>query len=155
MIIREARAEDTDAMSKVLIASITELCIADHCGDRAIIAKWTANKTPKTIARWLANPANHNFVADEAGEVLGVGAFHDKGEIQLNYVSPAARFAGVSKAMLGHLERAMRDSGIREGMLTSTETAHRFYLSAGWRDHGEPEPMFRMSGGYHMKKALV
>src|SRR5688572_22277654 len=108
MLIRDARVGDLEAMSRMLIASITELCEADHRGDQTIIDRWIANKSPASLAGWLANPANHNFVAEKEGEVLCVGAFHDEGEVQVNYVSPAARFAGVSKAMLAHIEEAMR-----------------------------------------------
>ena len=44
--IREADVTDAGACSKVLCASIIELCTADHNDDEAVIAKWTANKTP-------------------------------------------------------------------------------------------------------------
>lgn len=43
-------------------------------------------------------------MAVEGGMILGVGAVTDKGEITLNYVSPDARFRGVSRALLGALE---------------------------------------------------
>src|SRR5258708_821417 len=134
MRIRDARPEDSLAMSRVLIESIARLCHPDHRGDSAIVESWTANKTPENLVRWLTNSENHMYVIEEDGEILCVGAFSDAGEIQLNYVAPKARFSGVSKTMLEHLEEGMRERGIRDGRLTSTETAHRFYLSAGWAD---------------------
>ena len=48
-VIRPAREADVPEMSRVLIASITELCAADH-GNRADrLASWTANKTPEGV----------------------------------------------------------------------------------------------------------
>lgn len=154
MLIREAKLSDATAMSCVLIASITELCGADHGGDPDFIARWTANKTPESVEAWIENPANHNFVADEADEIISVGAFRDD-EVQINYVAPKARFRGASKAMLAHIERAMLGIGVREGTLTSTETALRFYLAAGWNHRGSAEPKFGMSSGHLMTKALT
>ncbi len=106
MVVREAEPSDAAAMSRVLIASITELCVADHGGDAAVIARWIANKSPEGIARWFATPANQMFVAVDDDAVLAVGGLRGD-EIQLNYVAPWARFRGVSKAMLSHLEAAL------------------------------------------------
>jgi len=153
MVIREAVPRDVDAMSRVLVASITELCEADHGDIAANIARWTANKSPDSIRAWLDEPAVHLFVAERDGEVVCVGAFSDQGEIVLNYVAPKARFAGVSKAMLAHLEGCMRARGIEDGRLTSTATAHAFYVGAGWRNTGEPQKRFGVEV-YPMSKAL-
>ena len=152
MIVREADPRDAEAMSGVLIASITELCVADHGGDAALIARWTHNKSPEGIARWFASPGNRMFVAVEGDDVLSVGGFRDD-EIQLNYVAPWARFRGVSKAMLAHLEAALSDHGVTEGRLSSTETAHRLYQSAGWEDRPSAETKFGIRS-YPMKKTL-
>jgi GNAT superfamily N-acetyltransferase len=142
MVIREATPDDAEAMSRVLIASIVELCVSDHSGDPGNIGPWTANKSPEGVGAWFENPANHLYVAEENGVVIGVGGFNDEGEIILNYVAPEARFAGVSKAMLARLEAAMRAAGCREARLTSTVTAHRFYVSTGWQDSGETRERF-------------
>jgi GNAT superfamily N-acetyltransferase len=133
MRIREALPSDAKAMSTVLIASITELCAEDHGGRPEALAEWTANKTPESIRLWFDNPANRLFVADQDGEIVGVGGFNTDAEIILNYVSPAARFRGVSKAMLHVLEREMLALGFSEAHLDSTTTARRFYEQAGWR----------------------
>ena len=141
MVIREAMPDDAEAMSRVLIASITELCAPDHGGDAANIARWTANKSPEGVRAWFENSANHLFVAVDDG-VVGVAGFNDDGEIILNYVAPEARFAGVSKAMLARLESTLRANGCREAHLTSTVTAHRLYVATGWRDTGIPKERF-------------
>ncbi len=137
MRFRQAEPTDSLAMSRVLVESIARLCHPDHRGDRAIVESWTANKTPENLLRWLTNPSKHIYVIEDEGEILCVGAFSDAGEIQLNYVAPEARFSGISKTMLAHIESEMRERGIRNARLNSTETAHRFYLSAGWADRAD------------------
>jgi hypothetical protein len=39
--------------------------------------------------------------------------------------------------------------------LTSTETAHRFYQSAGYLDDGAPTGKFGANSGYPMPKQIV
>ena len=153
MVVREAEPSDAAEMSRVLIASITELCVADHGGDAAVIARWIANKSPEGIARWFATPANQMFVAVDDDAVLAVGGLRGD-EIQLNYVAPWARFRGVSKAMLSHLEAALIEHGVTEARLSSTETAHRLYRSAGWEDRPSEETKFGVRS-YPMKKSSV
>jgi GNAT superfamily N-acetyltransferase len=132
--IRAAQLREADAICEVLHRSITELCVRDHQGDPRRLAGWLENKTPESIARWIADPDNRMFVAVAAGRILGVGSVRSVGEIALNYVSPEARFQGVSRAMLRCLEETARKLGCRRVTLTSTFTAHAFYLSAGYAD---------------------
>lgn len=153
MIIRRAMVGDVPAMSRVLIASITELCDADHGGDAEIIAGWTRNKAPDSVARWVVDPALHMLVADVDGVVAAVGCLTRPDEIGLNYVAPDFRFRGISKAMLDALEAAMRAQGTTLGTLTSTQTAHRLYLAMGWEDSGPPKAGHGVAG-YPMRKAL-
>jgi hypothetical protein len=152
--IRTAVPADAEAISRVLIRSIRQLCGADHGGDPEIIARWTANKTPEGVARWLADPRCALFLAERDGAPAGACSFNRHGRILLNYVDPAHRFCGVSRAMLGHMERALSLDGTGRALLGSTETAHRFYLSAGWRDAGPPERVMGMTE-YPMEKTLA
>ena len=140
-------------MSEVLVASIRELCVDDHGGDLAAVARWTANKTPDEIARMLAAPGTEMFVAERDGVVAAVGCIVGTAEIGLNYVHPDHRFRGVSKALLEAMEETIGARGAREAALVSTATAHRFYLAAGWEDAGEPEPRFGMTC-FSMRKSL-
>ena len=137
--VRPAVVADILAMSAVLTASITELCTADHHGDPAIVARWTANKTPEGVRAMLANKSARMFVAERDGVVAAVGSIMDGAEIGLNYVHPVQRFSGVSRALLGHMEAEIRAAGTGEARLTSTVTAHRFYRDAGWKDDGPPQ----------------
>lgn len=132
LVIRPARAEDVPAISGVLIASITQLCHADHHDDPQMIAEWTANKTPSGIADMLAREGFFMVVAELEGQIAAVGATTASGEIALNYVAPDARFRGISKALLAHMEADLIARGFAEGRLKATATAKAFYRAQGW-----------------------
>jgi len=155
MEIRDAVAEDAPAACQVMRRSIAELCVADHRNDPAILARWLSNKTPEVFLTWLAQPASSLLVAVEGGNILGVGAVTDAGDITLNYVSPDARFRGVSRAMLGALEARAAERGNTRCTLASTETARRFYQAAGYTEVGPPTEKCGTSSGYPMSKALA
>ncbi|WP_424814801.1 GNAT family N-acetyltransferase [Roseococcus sp. YIM B11640] len=88
----------------------------------------------------MAGPGAGNslLVAEEDGEILAVGSVTDAGEITLNYVSPDARFRGVSRNMLAALEGRAAARGNAACRLTSTETARRFYQARGYSETGPP-----------------
>ncbi len=134
MDIRKAHTEDAEQACAVLRHSIQELCHADHSGDAAKLASWLANKTPENVAAWISNPQNLVVVATDGETILGVAAITKAGEITLNYVSPEARFRGVSKALVEHLEAQARQLGLDRCTLNSTETARKFYLSLGYEE---------------------
>ena len=148
--VRPALPADASAMSALLIASITELCTADHENRPDALNRWLGNKTPEGVLQWFDNPDNRLFVVERYGVVAAVGAFNVHREVILNYVSPLHRFRGASKALLGAMEEAL---GPGEAMLTSTKTAHRFYLAQGWADTGEIDREGGMVA-YPMRKTL-
>ena len=155
MEIRDAVACDAKEACEVLRRSIKELCAADHGNDPAILARWLANKTRDNVAVWIARPDASVLVAAESGAIVAVGMVTDAGEILVNYVSPEARFRGVSRALLAALESRAAERGAPECRVESTETAHRFYRARGYVEDGAPSGKFGMSAGYRMAKALA
>ena len=155
MDIRDATPEDADAACEVMRKSILELCAADHANDPTILASWLSNKKPEIVAGWSRQPGNSLLVAVESGAILGVGSVTDAGEITLNYVTPAARFRGVTRALLAALEKRAVERGNIRCTLNSTETAHRFDRSGGYTDDGEPTRKFGTRSGYPMYKRLA
>jgi GNAT superfamily N-acetyltransferase len=155
MQIRDATPQDASAACIVLRRSIEELCEADHRNDPSILARWLGNKTHDNFCAWIKQPDNLVLVAVEDKDILAVGSVSDAGTIGLNYVSPDARFQGVSRAMLRALEVRAAERGNRQCNLTSTETARRFYLSSGYVENGPPLGGFGTSSGYSMSKALT
>ena len=154
MLIRKASIEDATKACEVLRRSIVELGGSDHHNDPAIIRRWLANKTPENVTAWIGDESNSVLVAVEQDVVLAVGAVRNDGEITLNYVSPDARFRGVSRAMLAQLEAVARDLGNDICHLISRETARRLYLSAGYEQVGTPEGRFGTASSYPMFKRL-
>ena len=130
MKIRRATSEDAAEACAVVRRSITELCHSDHGGDDESLSKWLSNKTIENVRKWILG--SHFFVAEEAGQIVGVAAMTDSGKISLNYVDPAVRFRGISKALLFSIEEHAKTLGITECFLESTQTALRFYLASGY-----------------------
>ncbi len=135
--------------------SIVELCVADHRNDETVLRRWLSNKTPEVFISWIRQPDNSLLVAVEDGSILAVGSVTDAGQITLNYVSPDARFRGVSRALLGALEVRAMERGNTQCTLTSTETARRFYQANGYVENGPPVANFGTSSGYPMAKLLA
>lgn len=133
IVVRKGTASDAKAAIDVLRASISQLCIADHKNDEKQIADWLSNKTEQAWITWLDRQDATVLVAEKANETVGVGVMNQHGEILLNYVTPDARYSGVSKAILEALENTAVKQGIRECVLESTRTVKPFYESCGYR----------------------
>jgi GNAT superfamily N-acetyltransferase len=153
--IRDATPDDAVAACAVLRRSISELCVADHGNDPAILTAWLRNKTPEIVAGWATYPGNSLLVAVEGDAILAVGSVTDAGEITANYVSPNARFRGVSRALIHALEARAMERGNTICTLTSTETAHRFYQSCGYVDSGPLAGKFGTPASYPMFRRVV
>jgi len=154
LTIRDAVPQDAGAACRVLRRSITELCVADHHNDPEILQAWLANKQPDIVASWIAKPENSVLVAVQGEVIVAVGAVTEAGEIRLNYVSPDARIRGVSRALLKALEQRAAERGNQRCHLISTETARRFYLSAGYLEDGPPQGKFGTTPSNPMSKTL-
>jgi hypothetical protein len=153
MEVRDACEQDAGEACLVVRRSISELCSLDHQGDRSTLDLWLANKTAANMRRWIRE--HHVLVAAEASAILGVAAMTSAGEIILNYVSPDARLRSVSKVLVRGLEVRAVKLGIGLLTLKSTETAVRFYRSAGYTESGPPTQGFGITTAYPMQKRLV
>jgi GNAT superfamily N-acetyltransferase len=151
--IRPARADDAAEAAAVLRDSIRALCVADHGDDPDVVAAWCANKTPERVAAWIADPQARLFVADLEGRLAGVAGLKLDGTVTLNYVAPAARFRGVSSALLVRIAAELAAHGLAEARLDSTRTALAFYRARGWQDAGPPHTWAGMPS-FPMRKPL-
>ncbi|WP_454624261.1 GNAT family N-acetyltransferase [Bradyrhizobium cenepequi] len=113
------------------------------------------NKTHENFCAWVKQTDNSLLAAVEHCDILAVGSVTDAGTIGLNYVSPDARFRGVSRALLRALEARAAERGNDRCNLISTETARRFYLSNGYVEDGPPVAVFGTSSSYPMTKSLA
>jgi len=152
MHVRDANEQDADDCCFVVRHSISELCILDHQGDATTLELWLANKTPANMQRWIRE--HHVLVAVFGTAISGVAGMTARGEIILNYVSPNARFQGVSKALLRGLERRAQHLRIPLLKLQSTATAMHFYRALGYTASGAPTKGFGVTMGQPMQKHL-
>jgi GNAT superfamily N-acetyltransferase len=154
MIIRPADLSESSEICTVLRRSISELCEPDHQNIPEVLCGWLDNKTPDNVEMWIGDRDQTVLVAIIDHRVAGAGAANKGGEICLNYVCPDFRIRGVSKAVLLELERYLVANGKTVAQLTSTATAHRFYISAGYTDDGAPK-LWRGNYVFPMCKRLV
>jgi GNAT superfamily N-acetyltransferase len=112
------------------------VCGPDYGNDITLLEEWCANKTPKQVSAWIADPSLRTIVAERDGEVVGVGQLNASGELTLCYVLPDIQGSGIGTLLLSSLEKAAADSGLRRLTLTSTSTAYTFYQYHGYRASG-------------------
>ena len=93
-------------------------------------------------------------VPEEDDAIIAVGSVTNAGHIALNYVSPDARFRGVSRTLLGVLEARAMERGSVRCTLNSTETARAFYIANGFMIDGSPDRKHG-AGGYPVSKLLT
>ena len=153
MQVRKASEEDADKACQVIDRSFTALCHSDHHDDARTISLWRANRTAEKMRRWIDE--HHVFVAVEDGSIVGVGGITASGEIILSYVSPDARFRGISKALVARLEATASDLAVETITLQSSATAHQFYISRGYKDDGPSTKGYGRTFCYPMAKRLI
>jgi GNAT superfamily N-acetyltransferase len=131
-VTRRAVLTDAPAACDLVRRSIIELCHADHGGDHATLTQWLANKTRDEFERWIGSQRHVAIVAERDGVVVGFGLLNLDGRISLLYISPDARFSGVSKSLLATLEQEALAAGLQRLELESTTTSLRFYTDSGY-----------------------
>jgi len=155
MELREARVDEAAAAATLIRRSITELCADDYRRDPLVLERWLANKTEANLRRWIEAPSGAVVVAcSEDGQLAAVGMLRQDGEILLNYVDPAQRLKGFSKALLQHMEDLLRQSGCAQVTLLSSSVARRFYLSSGYAQVRQVESSFGTLLATEMTKRL-
>lgn len=129
--IRDARAEDADAVARLL----AELGYPD---DLACVAA--------RVRAFAADPASRVLVAEEGGELVGLASLtvmpllHEDGawcRMSALVVGAGSRRHGVGRALVEAAEADARARGCRYAEVTSGErpdrrAAHRFYEALGY-----------------------
>lgn len=152
ILIRKATVFDVFDISRVLVASITDLCVADHGSDPKRLAPWVANKSPQDVRDWLT-AGNPVLVAEGHGDIRAVAQALEDGFISLLYVAPEAVGQGLGRALLAIMEGQLREMGHREAFLISTSAAQDFYRVQGWSPTGPATECLGLPA-YPMRKLL-
>lgn len=130
--IRQAGAQDAGAACMLLRRSILQSCARDHGQDRLILEHWLANKTPATVAGWIASPGNHCLLALHGDSVAGVAILTRKGRIALLHVHPELLLRGIGTSLLRALEAQARAWGLANLRVDSTLSARAFFVRQGY-----------------------
>ncbi len=155
--IRAAKIEDAEAACELVRRSIVELCIEDHAGERMALEGWLSNKTLRNMQTWIKQLGVYTYVSTQDDRIIGVATLTGAGEIMLLYVAPEFRFQGVSKALLAQAEDKARELRLDFCSLTSSLTARRFFLAAGYElmSDEEEDDGFGLDAAVSMTKRLT
>jgi GNAT superfamily N-acetyltransferase len=153
-VVREARSGDAEASIRLLVASITTLCIEDHANDPPTLNRWLRNKTVDNFERWLTDPGSLLLVAELGSTIVGVALLHESGNVYLCYVLPGLQGYGVGRALLGRIELEAKDRGLADLRLKSSGTARGFYERLGYVPDGEASTTFGVLKEYPFVKDL-
>ena len=75
--------------------------------------------------------------------------------VALNYVAPWAQRRGVGRGLLRAIEQVAREAGHTACTLTSTVTAHGFYLACSYEDAGKPITSVGGKPTFPMRRTMV
>ena len=139
-IIREATITDADAICRVHIAAIRELCSADY--DVKTIAGWLANKDEDKYKHAMIELGEDMFVAEIDGTIVGFASLLEDC-IRALFIRPDAGRQGVGAALLSAVEDYAAGMGHGSLTLSSTLTAVGFYQAHGW---SAGDKVIQMSG---------
>lgn len=145
VLVRNARAEDSEGISRCLAAAFEPYRASYTAGGFADTVL-TAEKVQERIA------AMSLFVAvDEVGDVVGtIGCSvvsDDEGHVRGMAVDPRYQGGGIADQLLQAVEAELRDRGCTRVSLDTTaplERAVRFYERNGFRASGKVSDFFGM-----------
>ena len=154
-VIRKPIPADAEAICKVWIRSIRELCGPLYNNNEKILSAWCSNKTVDQMIQMIENPQNFFIIAtDKVGAIIGLGILNAD-EIHACYLAPEYVGNGIGKFILEKLEAEALRCGVVKLKLGSTRHALEFYKSRGYEQVGTTELLFREVVPYFpMEKAL-
>ncbi len=153
--IRAARLEDANAIAELHVAVWRE-AYRDLAPPEVMNALDVSTRLPRWV-ELLAKAERSVLVAERDGRMVGIGTagaatapeLGAQGEILYLYVDPAHARAGIGRALMHGLTRALRAQGLRSvalGVVEGNQPAIDFYLKLGGRLAGsylDPGPLWR------------
>jgi pimeloyl-ACP methyl ester carboxylesterase/GNAT superfamily N-acetyltransferase len=115
-IARFVRALDIEVREEPFDTPTSAALVADYVAEiRAMYPEWSPNVPPRMTAHDVEPPDGRWLIAYRDGHAVGCVGLkrldERTAEIKRVYVAPAARGAGVARALLGGLEAVARDAG--------------------------------------------
>lgn len=148
--VRRARREDDEAIGRMHLAAIRELC-REHYRPEEIEA-WAA---PRGINYYVeAIEGKEFYVAEDDGKIIGFGTLNmASGEVEAVYVHPAAIRRGVGLKLVRTLEGVAREAGLKSLHLCASLNAIEFYEHAGFEKLHETS--HRLANGVEIACVLM
>ncbi|HYP02727.1 MAG TPA: GNAT family N-acetyltransferase [Pyrinomonadaceae bacterium] len=148
--VRRARPEDSEAVGRMHVASIRELCGGHYGADK--IEAWARPRQPEFYV--AAIESKEFYVAEEGAEIIGFGTLNQAdGEVEAVYVHPQAVRRGVGMKLLLTLEGRARETGLRSLHLCASLNGIAFYERAGFVR--QRDSSHRLPGGVEIPCALM
>ena len=127
--VRRARREDNEAIGRMHVASIRELCREHYSPDQ--IEAWAAPRQADFYVEAIER--KEFYVAEDDEGIIGFGTLNRTGgEVEAVYVHPKAAGRGVGRELLSTLERCARELGLRSLRLCASLNAVPFYERADY-----------------------
>jgi putative acetyltransferase len=150
--IRQALPSDAQEACALLRRSIEEGCAADH-GQRAeILQPWLSNKTPDTVATWIASPSNYVVVAVRGQQLAGMALLTKAGKLALCYVLPGELRSGIGSAMMRAVEDQARCWDIGKLHMHCPASGSAFFERLGYVNAGRDKACFGLECDFLWKK---
>ena len=131
IVVRDARLEDADAISALVIA-LARRWIAPDCTEEGI-ARLVGSMSPEHIARRLHEGHRH-VVAEREGRIVGVAALRLPSHLYYLFVAEDAQRRGIAR----HLWNDVRTSATPAVPITVNASLHAFdaYCRLGFQQAG-------------------
>lgn len=135
--VRVARESDAEDVSEVILRALREINSKDYSPD--VIQRVELSFSPSAVRELMRK--REVFVATIAERIVGT-ASRDGSVVRTVFVAPDAQGQGVGRRLMGEVELAARDTGVKMLMVPSSVTAEAFYSKLGFKAvhdsyHGE------------------
>lgn len=128
LTIREARSDDAQAISQVIIAAVRESNGQDY--PASVIESVVAHFTPGRVLELLEQRLV--FVALLDGEIVGTGAL-DRNIVRSLFIAPSLQRNGIGQVLMSRIEKAALERRVEALLVPSSLTAESFYAHLGYR----------------------
>jgi len=128
LTIRQARSDDAEAISQVIVAALRESNGQDY--PASVIESVVANFAPERVVELLQQRLV--FVALLEEEIVGTGAL-DGSTVRSLFIAPQQQRKGIGQALMTRIEKTAVERGIEALLIPSSLTAESFYARLGYR----------------------
>lgn len=128
--IRRAKPEDSEAICRIHIASVRELC-ADYYTLEQIEA-WIGKSASENVRKAILERGEIIFVAEIKKTIVGFASLFEQ-EVRAVYVHPSYARQGIGTLLLNAVEREAVAKQVEKLEVVASTNAKSFYLAQGYK----------------------